>query len=261
MFHQPQNDLRVFCGAQLQTTTTSGDLHPFVFYNRELKANILTALLYFRKYNKCQWDPWWSPSRVSAVYSRAQHTWFSSSIWARDCFWQDWDRCVDPHWNKVFHEMPNLVHRECDEGIVGCPQWKAIQAEAVLWNFWFLSLGISTNLHFRQLDVADDISVCPTYTEIEETAVLTQKMWAGSVVKDFSFGIIYYSFISTITVVLESRFFGFEGCCLLLFWYHCKFNIITNQLFNDIRQNLIFCFTQFWIIAEAQYIWLSSARP
>lgn len=109
-----------------------------------MKANILTPLVYFKKHNKCHWDPWWSPSLVSTVYCRAQHTWVSSSIWARDCFWQDWDRCVDPHWNKVFHEMPNLFHRERDEGSVGCPQWKAIRAGAAV----FTELLISLSGHF-----------------------------------------------------------------------------------------------------------------
>lgn len=31
----------------------------------------------------------------------------------------------------VSHDIPNLVHRQCDDGSVGCPQWKAIKATAV----------------------------------------------------------------------------------------------------------------------------------
>lgn len=34
---------------------------PELKYNWGLKASIFTVLMYFRKYNKCQWDPWWSP--------------------------------------------------------------------------------------------------------------------------------------------------------------------------------------------------------
>ncbi len=44
----------------------------------------------------------------------------------------------------VFHEMPNLVHRERDEGSVGCPQWKAIRAGAAV----FMELLISLSGHF-----------------------------------------------------------------------------------------------------------------
>ncbi len=61
-----------------------------------------------------------------------------------------------------------------------------------LWNFWFLSLGISSNLHFRELDVADDVCVCSTCIDKKETAVLTEKTQAGSIVKDKSFQICDY---------------------------------------------------------------------
>lgn len=148
MLLQPLNDLLVFGGAHLQTTITSSKMFAsneiqWIKVKRSISQIITTLKSIANEIDIPGLHPWssWSlPAHLIQLFSLRERRFLKGCQLTQVCWL----------WNKDSHEIPNLVHRECDEGSVGCPQWKAIKAWAVygtsdfsLWAFRRIFISVS----------------------------------------------------------------------------------------------------------------------